>query len=177
MVPNRLDDAAFIIDTALSDHGIRAVLSGGSAATVYAPEAYQSRDLDFVVAFFADPNAVEAAMTELGFAPKGRIWANESVYFTVDFVTWPHAVGERLITAWPTFSRELNGKSYSLRIISAEDCVCDRLASFFYYRDESALEAAVAVAKAQNVEPEGIRQWAEREGQAAKFQRFLQRFR
>ncbi len=39
--------AALPIDAVLDD--IRAALTGGSAATFYAPDAYQSRDLDFVI--------------------------------------------------------------------------------------------------------------------------------
>lgn len=35
--------------TALTEAGVTAVLTGGSAATFYAPHAYQSGDLDFVV--------------------------------------------------------------------------------------------------------------------------------
>lgn len=42
-------DVAFAVCTALERAKIIAVLTGGSAATYYAPEAYQSRDLDFVI--------------------------------------------------------------------------------------------------------------------------------
>jgi hypothetical protein len=44
-----LTDVAFIVCTALERAGEPAVLCGGSAATFYAPEKYESRDLDFVL--------------------------------------------------------------------------------------------------------------------------------
>jgi hypothetical protein len=44
-----LTDVAFAVCSALDRIGERAVLCGGSAATYYAPDAYQSRDLDFVL--------------------------------------------------------------------------------------------------------------------------------
>ena len=46
-----LADVAFAVCTALHTNGGVAVLTGGSAATYYAPDAYQSRDLDFLHAF------------------------------------------------------------------------------------------------------------------------------
>lgn len=44
-----LTDVAFAVCTALHRAGYTSVLTGGSAATFYAPTAYQSKDLDFVI--------------------------------------------------------------------------------------------------------------------------------
>jgi hypothetical protein len=49
-----LIDVAFAVCTALEHGGIRAVLTGGSAATYWAPDVYQSRDADFVLNFGTD---------------------------------------------------------------------------------------------------------------------------
>lgn len=51
-----LDDVAFAACTALDEAGIRAVLTGGSAAVHYAPETMQSYDADFVLYFGAFGN-------------------------------------------------------------------------------------------------------------------------
>ena len=48
-----LREVAFAVCTALHERGIEVVLTGGSAATVYAPHAYQSRDIDFVIVMHA----------------------------------------------------------------------------------------------------------------------------
>lgn len=44
-----LEDVCFEVATALEDANLPAVLVGGSAATVYAPEQYTSYDADFVL--------------------------------------------------------------------------------------------------------------------------------
>jgi hypothetical protein len=46
-----LEDVCFAVCTALQNAGTIAVLTGGSAATYYAPAAYQSRDADFIIKF------------------------------------------------------------------------------------------------------------------------------
>jgi len=49
-----LIDVAFAVCTALDHAGERALLVGGSAATFYAPDAYQSSDCDFILALGPD---------------------------------------------------------------------------------------------------------------------------
>ena len=66
-----LRDVAFIVCTALDRSGVTAVLTGGSAATVYAPDAYQSQDLDFVVELRAEGADPVKALTGLGYHLKG----------------------------------------------------------------------------------------------------------
>ena len=68
-----LTDVAFAACTALDAAGEVAFLCGGSAATYYAPEAYQSRDLDFVLRFAVRARVVDDALRPLGYvrAPEG----------------------------------------------------------------------------------------------------------
>lgn len=51
-----LFEVAMAVCSALDRAGITAVLTGGSAATYYAPEAYQSSDIDFVAVRFGRTN-------------------------------------------------------------------------------------------------------------------------
>jgi hypothetical protein len=62
-----LTDVAFAVCTALERAGEHAVLCGGSAATSYEPEEYESRDLDFVLHFGALTTTVDAALVPLGY--------------------------------------------------------------------------------------------------------------
>ena len=50
-----LVEVATAVCTALEQAGVTAVLTGGSAATFHAPEAYQSSDIDVVAVSFARP--------------------------------------------------------------------------------------------------------------------------
>lgn len=56
-----LEDVCFTVCTALAHVGTNAVLAGGSAATYYAPHAYQSRDADFIVTFSSDMASAETS--------------------------------------------------------------------------------------------------------------------
>jgi hypothetical protein len=81
-----LTDVAFAVCTALDRVGEHAVLCGGSAATYYAPEVYQSRDLDFVLRFGARTREVDEALRPLGYlrAPE-RFYQHATIPYTVEF--------------------------------------------------------------------------------------------
>ena len=46
------EQLAALVCTALGRHGVDVVLSGGGAAAIYAPNAYESMDLDFIPIHF-----------------------------------------------------------------------------------------------------------------------------
>ena len=99
-----LPDVAFAVCTALHRAGFTVVLTGGSAATFYAPEAYQSKDLDFVVTLKG--TAGEAALLFLGFERKGDFYVHEHSPLSLDFPPGPLGIGEDLITSWLTVRRD-----------------------------------------------------------------------
>jgi hypothetical protein len=164
-----LIDVAFAVCTGLDAVGTRAVLTGGSAATFYAPSAYQSRDADFVITMTASPQAATAAMTGLGFTEAGGIYSHQSGnMFTVEFPPGPLAVGGDLIDGHDTVRRD----GEVLYVLTRTDSVCDRLAGFYHWNDRSALAAAVAVAGSGAVDLQAIERWSGREGMTAKFAEF-----
>jgi hypothetical protein len=59
-------------------------------------------------------------------------------------------------------------------VVSRTDCVRDRLASFYFFGDRSALAASIAVAQNGPVKLSSIRRWSEREGEASRFAEFYQ---
>lgn len=98
-----LTDVAFAVCTALHRSSVTAVLTGGSAATHYAPEAYQSADLDFVVTVHAPGGGTE--LRKLGFTERGQVYRHPDTHFTLDFPRGPLAVGDELLTGWRTERR------------------------------------------------------------------------
>lgn len=168
-----LTDVAFEVCTALDRSGFQAVLTGGSAATYYAPEVYQSGDLDFVITVKGTNG--EAALTELGFIRKGDFYRHPDTHFLLEFPRGPLAVGEDLITAWSTVRRG-NGVLY---VLSPTDSCRDRLASFLYWNDFSGLEQAIGVFRARSNEVDlgAIEDWCRREGHEQKFRLFARRIR
>jgi hypothetical protein len=153
-----LADVCFEVCTALDRAGITAVLTGGSAATFYAPQAYQSRDADFILTMRADGGA--KVLADLGYSEHGGTYKHAENIYTVEFPRGPLAVGDDLIGTWETVRR----KRQLLHVLSRTDCVRDRLMWFYSSNDRSALQAAVGVAGSGSINRGLIRDWSIREG-------------
>lgn len=165
-----LEDVCFAVCTALAYTGTIAVLTGGSAATYYAPHAYQSGDADFIITFSSDTAGGGNALRELGYHEIGGTYHHDKNIFTVEFPPGPLAIGNDLVSSYDTVQRG----SEILYVLSRTDCVRDRLASFFFYGDRSALAAAIAVEQSGQVNLSSIRRWSEKEGEASRFAEFYE---
>lgn len=174
-VPIRRDaplvDVCFAVCTALNDVGTVAVLTGGSAATYYAPTAYQSRDADFIVVFASNGRVGADALHRLGYSQVGGTYAHKESSYTLDFPPGPLAVGTDLIDSYETVRRS----SEVLFVLSRTDCVRDRLASFYFFKDFSALVAAIAVAKSGDIDLAAVEAWSARENESLNFAEFKNR--
>ncbi len=158
-----LIDVCFEVSNALEHHSIVGVLTGGSAATVYAPNVYTSRDADFVLTQYPEQTRLERALAEIGYArsaTEGMYEHAKSVY-TVDFPKGPLAVGGDYVRETSMLER----RGLRLRILTVTDCVRDRLAGFYHWNDYTSLNAAVGVARAHraHIDFERIAEWTERE--------------
>ncbi|HVA29313.1 MAG TPA: hypothetical protein VNF68_14115 [Candidatus Baltobacteraceae bacterium] len=139
-----LEDICFAVAEALESHDMPAVLCGGSAAAIYAPQAYMSADADFVLNHDDSLDDVAVALETIGFRREGRsrIFSHPHTLFTVDFPKGPLAVGGDYVRETSIIERG----AMRLRIVTRTDCVRDRLAHFYHWNDYTALNAAVAVA-------------------------------
>jgi hypothetical protein len=166
-----LIDVAFAVCTALENEGFVVVLTGGSAATFYAPKAYQSKDIDFVITLRG--KAGERALIALGYRRKGDYYVHEASPFPVEFPPGPLAIGDDLVTTWNTVRRE----GELLHILSRTDSCRDRLASFLFWNDFRGLEQALAVfsSRPEDVDLETIQDWCRRERQSDKYAVFKAR--
>jgi hypothetical protein len=165
-----LRDVAFAVCTALHRTGVTAVLTGGSAATVYAPDAYQSRDLDFVVEFRTAGADAAGALAAIGYRLTGDHYEHAENPLDLEFPKGPLAVGGDLIREWQT----LRDGDLLLHIIEPTDCCRDRLAGFLFWNDRGSLDQAVAVARAQRdaVNVGAVKSWCESEGHSGRFAEF-----
>lgn len=167
-----LIEAAFDVCTTLDAVGATAVLTGGSAATFYAPVAYQSVDIDFVITVNAPSGqgaqALEAAGYELD--PKRRLYQHSLQPFPIEFLAGPLGIGDDLIKTWSTVRR---GERV-LHVLTATDSVRDRLAAYLFWKDFSGLDQALAVARAQRelVDLAAVEAWCLREGHPQRFRDF-----
>ncbi|HXM19309.1 MAG TPA: hypothetical protein VN934_10950 [Candidatus Tumulicola sp.] len=171
-----LVDVCFAICTELGARALKVVLTGGSAATFYAPQSYQSYDADFVAVFAVDEESqrqLVAAMSDLGYDLDGRrIFQNRNGNpFAVEFPKGPLAVGGDYIQRYDTVRR---GEEM-LNVITATDSVRDRLAAYYSWDDRSSLQTAVSVCLAvpEKVDLTNVEGWSRREGQLDKHAEFV----
>jgi hypothetical protein len=143
-----LIDVAFAVCTSLDNIGTRAILTGGSAATFYAPTALQPRDCDFITTL-GGGDASRHALADLGFIERGGIYSHPRSLFTLEFPPGPLSIGA---------------------VLSRTDCVRDRLAGFYFWDDRSSLASALAVAATGPVDWDIVDAWSARETTAAKLE-------
>ena len=163
------EDVAFVVCTAMHQANVTVVLSGGGAATIYAPKAQQTDDLDLVLPFmFSSPKL--ATIYDLGFKEtRSRgIYAHPETTFTIEFLEGPLAVLDEVITRWDTHRRG----DQILNILSPTDCVRDRLSATIAWKDLSSARQAAAVAKNHSVDMAAIEAWCMREGSPQAFAYF-----
>lgn len=122
---------AAVLSEALSAAGAHPVLVGGGAVEVYTRSAYTTRDLDFVAAVTEE---AERTMWALGFERDRRHWLHEELGLVVEFPG---------TTLAPAESVSIDVDGTELRIISREDLVVDRLASWKHWGWEPDGAAAV----------------------------------
>lgn len=166
-----IEELAALVCSTLERHGVRVVLSGGSVVSIYADNAYQSKDLDFIQTGLA--RRVEPAMQELGFRKEGRHWAHPHSDFLIEFPPGPVQVGEETITSFAERSTRLG----TLRLLSPTECVMDRLAWFFHANDTQGLEQALEVACSQEIDLGRIERWSRQVRSKQKFEEFSARLR
>lgn len=141
----------------------------GACVSIYSENQYQSYDLDFVS--YQSLKAIEKPLSKLGFKRKGRYFSHENCPYLIDFINPPIAVGQEPVRAFTTLKLETG----SLKLLTADDCVKDRLAAFFHWNDVQALEQALMVARKHSVNLNQIRSWAEAENSLEKFTVFQER--
>ncbi|WP_308364353.1 MULTISPECIES: hypothetical protein [unclassified Microbulbifer] len=173
----RLELAALICET-LRKQSIDVVLSGGSCVSIYSSEQYVSKDLDFIDISLKSNRQVAKAIQSLGF----ENWPRNSRHFvhsesdlSVEFPSAPLTVGDEHIPS--SAVNNLHTTIGTLRLLTPTDCVKDRLANYYYFRDNQCLEQAVLVAKAQPINLKSLESWHSNEGQEQGYKEFLHRIK
>ena len=157
----------------LREKGIDTVLSGGACVSVYSDGKYLSMDLDMIHTSLMYPKRrlLRDAMSELGFAERGRYFAHADTELFVEFPSGPPAVGEEPVREIVEI-RQVTGL---LRIISPTDCVKDRLTGFYHDDDKQCLEQAILVANEHPIDLKEVERWSEGEGAGDRFKEIEER--
>jgi hypothetical protein len=156
--------AAYIQDT-LEKDGIKVVLSGGSAVSYYSSDKYVSKGLDLINISFARRSKIKSVMETLGFQEKGRYFIDPETQCFVEFPEGPLSMGGEPVKEISEFELATG----TLRVISATDCVKDRLCTFYFWHDQQGLAQAVLVVENQNVDLQELKRWSKAEGKEREY--------
>lgn len=168
-----LADLAALVSDACRTSGIEIVLSGGACVSLYTRNKYESFDLDFVLMAQADRKRVGPVLEALGFRKEGRHFRHPETPYIVEFLSPPLSVGAEPVREIGEIRR---GKR-TLRLLSATDCVKDRLAAFYHWGDRPSLAQAVLVCRDAGVDLREVGRWSRHEGMKDKFQDFRKALR
>jgi hypothetical protein len=103
------------------------IVIGGCALSYYTREVYFTADIDLA---YADREALDRVLTEIGFEKKGRYWINEALQIAVE-VPVSVLAGEEA----PIEIVDL-GEKLQCRIIGVEDLIIDRLNACKHWKSE-----------------------------------------
>lgn len=157
-----MEELASYVCTELKKKDINVVLSGGSCMELYTNELYSSYDIDFVMKYTYSQKLIEQTMVELGFKIEGKYYILEESQFFIEILTPPVAVGDQFLSEFAT----RNTKVGTLTLLTANDCVKDRLCGCFYHDDKTCFEHALAVGHKNSIDKDELRNWAANEDKA-----------
>ena len=162
-------ELAAYVQSWLEKKGIRVILSGGAATEYYSRNRYVSGDIDLVNAHSEKRKKIKEAMQQIGFIETGRHFKNPESQFIVEFPPGPLTVGLEPVKEVV----EIEMVTGLLRIISATDCVKDRLAAYYHWQDEQSLYQATLIRDEAQVDLLEIERWSKGEGKENGYQIFL----
>jgi hypothetical protein len=158
--------AAYIAEH-LRNKGIETVLVGGACISIYSANEYSSFDLDFIITGSSTRKTVRAALTEINFTEENRYFINPQTPFFVEFPSGPLAIGAEP----PSEISTLRFSTGNLRLLSPTDCVKDRLAAFYHWKDQQSLEQAILIARDHDIDIQEVRRWSVNEGFTEVFEK------
>lgn len=165
---SQIEVAAFV-QTNLEKRKIHVTLSGGAATGYFSQNQYISGDIDLINEYSVNRKRIEEAMNEIGFSEIGRYFVHPESEFVVEFPPGPLTVGVEPVKV----VEEIELDTGVLHIISATDCIKDRLAAFYHWGDEQCLYQARLVKNSVIVDLKEIERWSINEGKGKEFLRFM----
>lgn len=163
-------EIAAYVQTWLANKGVKVVLSGGAATSFYSLNRYVSADIDLVNVYQVRRDHIRSALAEIGFVEVGRHFKHPDSPYLVEFPPGPLTVGVEPVKQVD----EVELASGVLRVISATDCIKDRLEAFYHWSDEQCLYQAALIRESVDVDIKEIERWSRGEGKEVEFQVFFQ---
>jgi len=166
-----LEHFAIAVATELKSHDIDVILTGGAVVSIYSTGKYVSKDADFLSA--TDHKTITRVMHTLGFKSIGKDFYHDDTDFTVEFP------GSQLVIGNSPMKPEgkIKNKNFTLKLLSPTQCVMDRLAAYYHWRDRQSLDQALLVAQSHPIKIKNVEAWSKSEGEENKFNEFLDKLK
>lgn len=119
-------ELAAYVGATLQAAGFRAVLTGGSAVSIYTENLHQTNDLDFIVS--ASNEEIAGVLKIIGFVNnEGRHFGHPECPYVLEFPSPPLMIGNRLIRETAVQKNQFG----EFNVLTATQSVQDRLAAYF----------------------------------------------
>jgi hypothetical protein len=155
----------------LRSRGIDVVLSGGAVVAIYSAGRYVSLDLDFIEESLGTRKKLCEVLAEIGWTERNRYFVHAETNYFLEFPTGPLSVGDEPVSR----ISQLEFTTGVLRLLSPTDCVKDRLAAFYHWKDQQSLEQAVLVASTNAIDLDEVERWSRKEKSLPQFRTFMAR--
>jgi hypothetical protein len=159
------------VATHLAARGIDVVLSGGAVVAIYSKGRYVSLDMDFIEQSLGTRRKLRAALAEIGWTERNRYFVHPDTEYFLEFPAGPLSVGDEPVAD----IHQLRFRTGTLRLLSPTDCVKDRLAAYYHWKDQQSLAQAVLVAQSNPVDLGEVERWSRKEKSMPQFRVFLGR--
>lgn len=163
-----LKDFAIAVAEALKEKDIDVVLTGGAVVSIYSEGKYVSKDADFLSE--TDHQSIKATMLDLGFKSIGKDFYHDDCHFTVEFPGYELVIGGEPMNP----EGKIKSGNFTLKLLSPTQCVMDRLAAFYHWKDRQSLQQAIMVAQNHPVKIKAIEAWSAKEGMSDRYKVFLE---
>lgn len=162
-----LQDFAITVAQALKEKNIDVILTGGAVVSIYSEGKYVSKDADFLSE--TDYQTIKKAMFDLGFKSLGKDFYHDDCSFAAEFPGYELVIGDEPMKP----EGKIKSGNFTLRLLSPTQCVMDRLAAFYHWKDRQSLQQAIMVAKNHPVKLKAIEAWSKKEGMSDRYEVFF----
>lgn len=166
-----IKELAAIISSHLNKNNIEVVLVGGACVSLYSNNQYLSYDIDLITD--TPIRKISPVLEKLGFVNTGGcLFQNPKCKFLIDFPAPPVSIGDEPVLKFNNLKTQLG----TIQLLTPTDCVKDRLAAYFFWKDLQSLDQAIMVAKRNKVNFSGIKKWAEKQVEPNKYKEFVKKY-
>ncbi len=161
-----VDFAAFL-SSALLKQGIRTTLVGPACFSIYTNDPSPSPKLHLIT--FEGMKGVSETFKNLGFKIKGRSFKRDDCRWSVEFASPPVSVGHEKVEKFEYLKTPLG----TIQMLTALDCVKDRLINFFHWDDNEGITQAGEICNTNSIDLKEVEIWSKNEGFHDKFKEFV----